>query len=374
MKDINFEELNSLIKMGKKIAKIIYVLIIIVGAYAFTILIKELGILKMLFTILSVISPLFIGLIIAWLLDPMVTKLKEKGIKRLSGTIISYLLFLGVIGISTSLILPAVSDQIDQFVHSLPSIYDKVEGFVDKGLTSLESIDGFDKEVVRKEIFANIDDWFTELPKTLPTITIDLIKNLFEGLGALLLGLIVGFYLLISFDSTADGLATLIPKKIRLEFGVLTTELNQSLRGFVQGTMLLSLIVFVVTYISLLIIGVKGALLLAIFCGITNIIPIAGPYIGGFPVIIVAFSQNITVGFIALIIIVLLQFFEGNFLHPILLSKTMKLHPVTIILSLLIFGYFFGIIGMILATPIISVLKTIFKFLDAKYAILKFNG
>lgn len=61
-------------------------------------------------------------------------------------------------------------------------------------------------------------------------------------------------------------------------------------------------------------------------------------------------------------------------MHPILLSKTMKLHPVTIILGLLIFGYYWGILGMILAAPIISVVKTIFRFLDTKYAILKFNG
>lgn len=113
--------------------------------------------------------------------------------------------------------------------------------------------------------------------------------------------------------------------------------------------------------------GLKAPLLFALFCGITNIIPYAGPYIGGVPAVIVGFSQSPIIGIIVLVIIVVVQFLEGNLLQPLIMSKTTKLHPVTIMLGLLVFGYFFGIIGMVISTPIIAALKSIFMFFNDKY-------
>ena len=72
-----------------------------------------------------------------------------------------------------------------------------------------------------------------------------------------------------------------------------------------------------------------------------------------------------------LVVIVIIQFLEGNFLQPLIMSKTTKLHPVTIILGLLVFGYFFGIVGMLISTPVIAALKTVFKFYDNKYGIIE---
>ena len=78
-------------------------------------------------------------------------------------------------------------------------------------------------------------------------------------------------------------------------------------------------------------------------------------------------SQGSSVGLLTLLVIVVVQTIEGNFLQPIIMSKTTKLHPVTIMLGLLLFGYFFGIIGMFISTPIIGVIKSIFMFFEEKY-------
>ena len=108
------------------------------------------------------------------------------------------------------------------------------------------------------------------------------------------------------------------------------------------------------------------------FCGITNIIPYIGPYIGGIPAVIVGLSQSPLIGILTLIINVVIQFLEGNFLKPIIMSKSTKLHPVTIMVGLLVFGHFWGIIGMVISTPIISASKTIFKHFNEKYDIISF--
>ena len=117
-------------------------------------------------------------------------------------------------------------------------------------------------------------------------------------------------------------------------------------------------------------VGLKAPALFGFFCGLTNIIPYLGPYIGGAPAVIVGFTQSPTIGILTIVVIAVIQFLEGNFLQPVIMSKTTKLHPVTIILGLLVFGYFFGILGMLLSTPIIAVCKTIFQFFDKKYGLI----
>ena len=87
--------------------------------------------------------------------------------------------------------------------------------------------------------------------------------------------------------------------------------------------------------------------------------------------VIVAFSQSPQIGVLVLLIIVIVQFIEGNFLHPLLLSKMMKLHPVTIMLGLLVFGYYWGVIGMVLATPLIASIKSIFSYFNERFHFLK---
>ena len=129
--------------------------------------------------------------------------------------------------------------------------------------------------------------------------------------------------------------------------------------------------VFVVTSIGLWIVGLQSPLLFGLFCGITNIIPYAGPYIGGFPAVIVGFAEDPMIGLFTLLVIVVIQFVEGNFFQPLIMSKTTKLHPVTIMVGLLVFGHFWGILGMVVSTPIITSLKSIFMYFDEKYDILE---
>lgn len=178
---------------------------------------------------------------------------------------------------------------------------------------------------------------------------------------------------MLSFDNATDTIVTLLPEKLQKDTKVLANEINTSLRNFVTGALLDALFVFIITSIGFALVGLKAPLLFGLFCGITNVIPFAGPYIGGIPAVIVGFSQGLPTGIFTLIVIVVVQFFEGNFLQALIMSKTTKLHPVTIMLGLLIFAHFWGIIGMVVSTPIIASLKAIIMFLDEKYDILKFN-
>ena len=108
-KEIDHKKLNELISLSRNVVKILYILLIVVGVYAIIMLTKEIRIFKFILVILKVISPLFIGFIIAWLFDPLVKWLQKKGIRRSIGTTITYVILLGFIALVMGGLIPLLS-------------------------------------------------------------------------------------------------------------------------------------------------------------------------------------------------------------------------------------------------------------------------
>lgn len=372
-KELNMRNVNETILLAKKILHISYFLIILAGIWAATLLVKELNVLNFILEVLAIVAPLFVGIFVAWLFDPAVRWLQKKGAKRIIGSSLMYVLFLGGILIVAGSIVPLLSEQINDFVQTLPGIFDTVKSWIDDIFSQLSTSASFNADGFKSDLFSRIELIGLELAASLPTMTVNIAKSLFSGLGVFVIGLIIGFYLLVSFENVNDTIITIFPKKMQENARELTVTINSSLRKFVQGALLDSTFVFIITTIGLGLVGLKAPLLFGLFCGLTNVIPYAGPYIGGAPAVIVGFAQSPLTGILVLVVIALIQFLEGNFIQPLIMSKTTKLHPVTIMLGLLVFGHFWGILGMLVSTPIISVVKSIIIFFDEKYDILDFN-
>lgn len=372
-KKIDHKKLNELISLSRNVVKILYILLIVIGVYAVIMLTKEIKILRFILVILKVVSPLFIGFAIAWLFDPLVKWLQKKGIRRSIGTTITYVILLGFISLVMGGLIPLLSEQLNEFIKVIPNIIDNSRDVIDKFADKLSIIDGLDINAFKKELFDKIVIFSTNLTSELPSALVVFVKNFFSGMGSIIVGLVIGFYLLLSFDNVNDTFITLFPKKLQKNTKEIVYEVNSSLRRFVIGALLDALLIFIVSSITFSIIGLKAPFLFALFCALTNMIPYAGPYIGGIPAVIVGFSQGTTVGLLALASIVIVQFLEGNFIQPMVMSKTTKLHPVTIMIGLLIFGHFWGILGMFVSTPIIASCKAIFTYFDDKYNLIRFN-
>lgn len=373
-KVINIRKLNELINLSNLVVKILIMFLIVAGIYAGIIVLKEIKVLSFLFSVLKIISPLFIGLIIAWLLDPIVTYLNKKGLKRIFGSLICYVvMFLLIILILGSLI-PVLYDQINDFVTlTLPSMFETTKNLINDFFNNFKNIEGFDVMSMKNEVFKKLEVYTTSLTSSLPAILVNIVKNLFSFIGVLAVGLVIGFFLLLNMDETVKNIYMLFPVKYRTEAKNLFTALNKPLKRFVNGALLDCSLIFIVNAIGFSIIGLKAPLLFALFCGITNVIPYVGPYIGGAPAVIVGLTQNTTTGIVVLIFIAIVQCLEGNLLQPIIMSKTTKLSPIVIILGLLVFGHFFGIWGMVLSTPILGAIKELINYFDLKYGFLNFT-
>lgn len=366
-KELDYSKINEVTDLSSKVLKTLYFLLIMVAVYVVIKLFKETKILSIICKILEILIPLFIGILIAWLFNPFIKWLEKRKIKRIWGTVITYLLIFLVIFLVLLALIPLLVNQLKEFVHIAPGVFETLKVWINSLFNSLDDVVNVTK--MKSQVFGYFEKFASSVTKTMPKNLLNFAYGLFSGLGTFVLGLIIGFFLLISFDN-ASNLFNFIPKDFRKTGIALISDINDSLRRYVKGAVIDCTLIFVLSSLGLWAVGLKAPALFGLFCGLTNIIPYAGPYIGGAPAVIVGFTQSPTIGILSLIVIAIIQFCEGNFLQPIIMSKTTKLYPVTIILGLLVFGYLFGIIGMLISTPLIAVLKTIFQFYDKKYGII----
>lgn len=371
-KDLDIKKVNEVTDLASKVLKVFYLLLIAATIYVVIRLFKETHVLDFVFKILEICLPLFIGILIAWLFDPFIKWLESKQIRRTLGAVITYFIIFIVIFLVLVTLIPLLVDQVREFAKIIPDVFGTVKGWVTDLFNTLDNSEVIDFGKIKEEMFTSLEGFATNITTTLPQNIIGFITGLFSGFGVFVLGLIIGFFLIINFDSSSK-LFNFVPRKFRETTIELLDDVNGSLRNYVKGAVLDCTLIFVISSIAFWLIGLKAPMLFGLFCGLTNIIPYAGPYIGGAPAVIVGLTQSPTIGILVFIAIFVIQFLEGNFLQPIIMSKTTKLHPVTIMLGLLVFGYFFGIVGMLISTPVIAALKTVFKFYDNKYGIIDKN-
>ena len=373
-KKINATKVNQLVGLGNKIAKILYILFIILLIYVLTLIFREWNILSFLGKIIAVISPLFIGWFIAWLLNPIVKKLTDKGLKRGLAVIVAYLLLLVIIGVIIGFSIPSLGDQISDIVSAVPKIAADIKGWIDNIFVKLSNLSLENLDNIKASFLLKIETFATSIQTNLPETAMNIVSSIASGLGKIAISLVLGFYILYDFDKVSEGFLGLFPKKIKTDVVYLLDKLNESLYSFVSGTLWLSLLLFVVSVIGFSIIGLNAPVLISLVCVITNLIPYIGPYMGAAVAAAIGFAESPLIGILTLIFILIVQTIDGQVLNPLVMSKKMNLSPITIIISLLIFEYLFGIIGMVIATPVVAILKIIYVFLDEKFNFFGFLG
>ena len=366
-KEVDYVSLNSILSTGKKLMNIGYLMAIICIILLGTYLLKEWNLFKYIGEFFVVISPIFIGIIIAWLFDPLVDWFQTKKLPRLVGCIIVYLLILGGIFLISYLFIPSLISQVKDFVRVAPVIFEDITDFALNLVKTLDSGNLIKTAEIKSEITSYVTNLGLSIGADLPKYILSAGKSIISGGVNFVLGLMIGFYLLFDFDKVNSKLFSLIPKDWQESYTELTHRINTSLRSYVTGVLMVMLLVFLTQSIGLTLAGLEAPILFALFCAVTDIIPYFGPYIGAIPAIIVGFTISPVTGICVVISILVVQMLENNFYQPLIMGHTMELHPVTIMLGLLIFGHFFGILGMVIATPAIACLKVFFKFFNEKH-------
>ncbi len=364
--DIEDKKVSNLIQRTNKLVKLLYFLLIIGIILASIVIAKELRIVNFLISILKVLSPLFIGFVIAWLFNPIIKKINDAGIPKILSTLIVYFIFVTFIVVFVRIFIPVLYKQLNDLVVSLPNILDKISLAFERIMNKF-SMDGIDLSNVVKNISASLKEYTLNITSSMPKHLVNFIISFFSGLGTIMLSLVVGIYMSFDFDNISIQFLKLIPEKHREEIKELLTNIGTEVRKTVNGTLLVALMVLVCDTVAFTAIGLESPLLFGVLCGLTDLIPYIGPYIGGAAAVVVGFSMSTPIGIATLIACITVQLVENYILQPVVMSKAIELNPVIIIVGLLIFGHFFGVIGMVLATPILALLKVIYEFVKKKF-------
>ena len=371
--EIDIASLNQILRTGKILINIGFFMAIVCLVLLGTYLIKEWKILTTIGEIIHVVSPIFIGLLIAWLFEPLVTKLEKKKVPRLVGCILVYVLLIGMLFGISYLFLPSLLGQVKDFIGAAPSIFDDLTNFALKLVETVDPNGLVNINDLKHEITNVISKFGMSIVSDIPKYIVTVSKGVISGGLNFVLGLMIGFYLLFDIHKVNKTITRIIPKEWVEPYNDLTNRINTSLRSYVQGVLIIMLIVFITQTIGLTLAGLEAPIVFALFCALTDIIPYFGPYIGGVPAVIVGFTISPITGICVLIAIIIVQLLENNFYQPLIMGHTMKLHPVTIMVGLLIFQHFFGILGMVIATPVIACLKVLTEFINEKLQIFDFE-
>ncbi len=320
--------------------------LILIAIILVVFLIKYLNIFKYLGILFTVLVPLFIGFIYAWIFNPLINRLSKK-INRNIVCILLFLVFVFLFSLFIYYLVPMFYREIMEFIELLPSVLSKIE-------IKVETI-GL-RDMLDKLIVFVVD--------SLPDYFISFVKGTFKYVGVIVIGLILGLYMSFDYERIVSSVYAIVPKKYKCVVINLSQDVSSTVRKCVNGTLLVALCVFVLDSICFMVIKLDSAILLGMICGITDLIPYVGPYIGGAVAVLVGFTESKKLGFMCLIICFIVQCIENYVLQPIIMSKSIKISPILIIVGLLVFGKFFGIFGMIMATPILAMLKVILTHIE----------
>lgn len=307
------------------------------------------------YMIRDVIGVVLISFIIASALTPFVDWLERKHkIPRVISIIVVYIALFGVISLVLILLIPAIINQVGDIANNFPEYYNRIQ-------VEFGNLKDF---TLTSSFFDNLQDNLQGLRADIGKATggiLSTITSVFGGIFAFVGVLVITFYLILEEQAMRRFLEEIVPPKyLQTVLSVLDTIQNKMGR-WLRGQLVLSLVVFTLTFIGLSLMGVKNALVLALFAGIMEFIPYIGSTIGAIPAVFFGFTQSTYIGLAVIALYIVIQQLENNIIVPKVMQKAVGLNPIVVIVVMLIGAKVAGIVGVLLAVPAVLIFEAIFK-------------
>ncbi len=316
-----------------------------------------LGILLLLWPLKALLRPVLLGLLVAYGLYPVSDWFQKKGRKPGLAALLSLLSLVAVLALGVLLLMPLLQKEFSQLLGALPEIFDRLERLIQQ----------VPLVAARLGIQISWQSW-QDLLDQAQAGGAQKISTMLSGFGTglghlvdFLLAPVLAFYFLKEWERIKGWVLNLFSVSFQGDLVFVGGEIRQIVMAFIKGNLFTSLVVAILTYIGLKILGLEYTGLMAVLAGLGNLIPYFGAFFSSVPVIFLGLLQAPWKAAAAVVIVVLIQQFEGDFLTPKILGASLRLPPLAIVLSLLIAGKFFGVFGMFLAAPMAAVIKVVVK-------------
>ena len=315
----------------------------------------------------TILIPFLVGGFLYYITNPLVKFLQDKlKINRMIGILITLSLLFGLIALGVIYLLPILINQLSSLINSTQGLYWEIQSFVN--------------QLSKNPLFRNLNIQSTIQQLNLSYVDIlqNILNSVTNSLGSVLSAVVNTLMILIMTPIflvyfLMDGhkllpmLERTVLKRDKLNISSLLTNLNATVARYISGISIDALIIGALAYVGYSVIGLKYALVFAIFSSLANLIPYVGPSIGLIPMVVTYAFTDPQKMVAALIYMLIVQQVDGNILYPRIVGGVMKVHPITIMVLLLLSSNIYGVLGMIVAIPTYSILKEIAKFLANLY-------
>ncbi len=304
-----------------------------------------------LFFIRQIILLVFVSLILASAFDPWVDYMQKHKMPRVVGVLIIYAIVFLVLGFATYSIIPPIAIEVSQLANDFPVYWENIN-------SSLQNFRAFSTDHGLND---NISGSLKAVQDALSGGVFSTIWSFFGGVVSFFIIMMITFYMTVDEQALKRMLRSTIPVKYQPYFTYIVNRMQEKIGLWLRGQLLLSFIIFILTLIVLTIAGVKYALVLALFAGITEIIPYIGPFIGLVPAVFIAFTQSPMLALIILIAYLIIQQLENNFIVPQVMKKAVGLNPIVTIVVMLVGFQIAGVLGVLLAIPVTTAAGVLFE-------------
>jgi predicted PurR-regulated permease PerM len=312
-----------------------------------------------------VIPPVLVAVLIVYLLNPAVTILEGRRVPRWAGTAIAYVAVAALLTGVSMLLVPALSRQLASFAELVPDIGERLIESVNDGLAFVGLNLRIGTTLSGDSLAQEIQGFLTTESNRNAALAIlggisGLASSVFHFVIAFVLGPVIAFYVLVDLPRLLDLARKVPPPHMRAEADVIAGKLVFVVGGYVRGQLLVATFVGVASTIGLAIIGLPFWLVLGVVAGVTNLIPLIGPFVAGLLGVGVALvSDGVGKAVLVVVVMTIIQQIDSHVLSPIVVGHTVRVHPLVVLFALLIAGTAYGIFGMLVAVPLVAAAKVV---------------
>lgn len=296
------------------------------------------------------IGVLLVSIVISLGLEPLVDFLEKRKIPRILGTIVVFLLFFLFLSIVLYFVFPIIAGEIGHFFDQLNRI--------------LSTIFGFSFSEATLEVFKGGLNRALEFIQTSNISIGGAFSTAFNNFVLVIATILVTFYMMMEKDGIERFLRAILPNVYERTILSFLAGFKVKIRRWILAQLALSLVVGVLTGLGVWALGVRYPAVIGALAALFEIVPVIGPVLVGLIAFLIALSDSVLLGFYAIIFFILVQQLESHILTPIIVGRTMKIHPVVVIISLLAGAHVAGFIGVLLAVPIAVFAQEIIEYLS----------
>jgi len=318
----------------------------------------------LLFLLRDLVLIVVTAIVIASAMDPAVRAFMRWKLPRILSVILLYILVLGALGTVFYLFIPTALQEISSFITSLPSyleVLNRIGAYNEYaavfGLPSPENLAPADLLAGARETFQTSGIFGNAFGNSFGAAA-----ALFGGVFSFILIFVLSFYFTMADTGVDDFLRVVTPRRYRAYMQDLWSRSKHKIGLWMQGQVLLGVLIGVLVYLGLTILGVEHALLLAIIAAFFELIPVFGPILAAIPAVLIGFAGGgLTVGLLVVALYVILQQFENHLIYPLVVTKVVGVPPLLVILGLIVGAQLAGFLGILLSVPIVAVVQELVR-------------